>query len=320
MNAPQNEAQAKAFAQLMVSEAEIDRHMNERDTADHVNVKVPSSFLDQLVSHFDESEGVTGDCLPWEKTQNLIRLRHSEVTIWNGINGHGKSNVLGQVILHQLKGRKACIASLEMKPVTTLARMCRQALGGRNPTSEFISNFVSRADSKLWLYDQQGTVSADKVIGVMYYAAEKLLVEHFVVDSLMKCGIGEDDYNGQKRFVDRLCAFAKDTECHVHLVTHAKKAENEHDLPGKMSVKGSGSITDQVDNVLTVWRNKKKEQKIAAGDTSEDTKNLPDAMICCDKQRNGEWEGRIALWFDVDSMRYRESPRSMNYIMSEFDY
>ena len=196
--------------------------------------------------------------------------------------------------------------------------MCRQALGGRNPTNDFINKFVSRIERKLWLYDQQGTVSADKLIGVMYYAAEKLLVEHFVVDSLMKCGIGEDDYNGQKRFVDRLCAFAKDTECHVHLVTHAKKTEDEFNMPGKMSVKGSGAITDQADNVLTVWRNKKKEQKISGGDTSDETKKLPDAMICCDKQRNGEWEGRIALWYDVESMRYMESPRAMNYSMMEY--
>jgi twinkle protein len=319
LSSPQNEAQAQAFAKLMLNEQEINRHMTERDSADHVNVKQPSSFLSGLVDHFAGGDVAAGDCMPWQKTENLIRFRHSEVTIWNGINGHGKSNALGQIILHLLKARRACVASLEMKPVTTLSRMCRQALGGRNPSEEFINKFLTRADGKLWLYDQQGTVSADKLIGVMYYAAEKLLVEHFVVDSLMKCGIGEDDYNGQKRFVDRLCAFAKDTECHVHLVTHAKKTENEFDMPGKMSVKGSGSITDQVDNVLTVWRNKKKEQKIAGGDTSEETKKLPDAMICCDKQRNGEWEGRIALWFDKDSMRYMETPKAMNYSMGEFD-
>lgn len=302
---------------LKIDEPDFDAYMNERDSSDHANVKTPSNFLDDLLAHFEGGD-VLGDCMPWSKTHNQIRFRHSEVTIWNGINGHGKSNVLGQVILHLLRERKCCIASLEMKPVTTLARMCRQALGGRNPTSEFIGKFVSRADGKLWLYDQQGTVSSDKVIGVIYYAAEKLGCEHFVVDSLLKCGIGEDDYNGQKRFVDRLCAAAKDTNCHIHLVTHARKSDNEHDMPGKMSVKGSGSITDQADNVLTVWRNKKKEHLIAEKKATTETHDLPDAMIICDKQRNGEAEPRIALWFDVDSMRYNETPRSNNYAMNEF--
>ena len=153
MSTKQNEVQAQAFAKLMLNEQEISKHIAERDTSEHVNVKTPSCFLDQLVSHFDKSEGETGDCMPWAKTENLIRFRHSEVTIWNGINGHGKSNALGQVILHLLRTRRACIASLEMKPVTTLAGMCRQALGGRNPTNEFINKFVARADGKLWLYD-----------------------------------------------------------------------------------------------------------------------------------------------------------------------
>lgn len=317
MNAPANKAQQDAFARLMLNENDINDFINNRDESDHANVKTPSAFLDDLLAHFEGGD-IPGDCMPWQKTHNLIRFRHSELTIWNGINGHGKSNVLGQVILHLLSDRKACIASLEMKPVTTLSRMIRQALGSRSPTSNYITKFVDHADGKLWLYDQQGTVSAGKVIGVMYYAAEKLGVEHFVVDSLMKCGIGEDDYNGQKRFVDQLCACAKDTQMHVHLVTHAKKTDNEYDTPGKMSVKGSGSITDQADNVLTVWRNKKKEQKIAAGDTSDETAKLPDELICCDKQRNGEYEGKIALWFDVESMRYNENQRGINHAMGEF--
>lgn len=302
---------------LKIDEVDFNQYMNERDGADHANIKTPSNFLDDLLAHFEGGD-ILGDCMPWQKTEGLIRFRHSEVTIWNGINGHGKSNVLGQVILHLLRERKACIASLEMKPVTTLARMCRQALGGRSPTSMFITRFIERADGKLWLYDQQGTVSADKVIGVIYYAAEKLGCEHFVVDSLLKCGLGEDDYNGQKRFVDKLCAAAKDTNCHIHLVTHARKGESEHEVPGKMSVRGTASITDQADNVLTVWRNKKKEHLIAENKATEETHLLPDAMIICDKQRNGEAEPRIALWFDVASMRYNENPKSMNYALHEF--
>ncbi len=27
-------------------------------------------------------------------------------------------------------------------------------------------------------------------------------------------------------------------------------------------------------------------------------------MLICDKQRNGEWEGRIALWYDKDSQQF----------------
>ena len=31
-------------------------------------------------------------------------------------------------------------------------------------------------------------------------------------------------------------------------------------------------------------------------------------MLICDKQRNGEWEGKIKLWFDRRSGQYMEDP------------
>jgi twinkle protein len=313
----QSKLQALAFNKLMINEPDFDAYMDARGSEDHANVKTPSNFTDELLAYFEGGDK-PGDCMPWTKTHNNIRFRPCEITIWNGINGHGKSNVLGQVILYLLRERKACIASLEMKPVTTLSRMVRQALGGRNPTADFITKFVDHADGKLWLYDQQGTVSAEKIIKVIYYTAEKLGVEHFVVDSLLKCGMGEDDYNGQKKFVDRLCAVAKDTNVHVHLVTHAPKGTNEFERPGKFQVKGTGAIVDQADNCLSVFRNKKKEKEIAEKGITEELRIIPDCFIGCDKQRNGEWEGSIGLWFDQDSMRYSETPKVMNYSMDEY--
>ena len=245
------------------------------------------------------------------KTHEQFRLRSGEVTLWPGYNGSGKSLVLGQIMLNLLKDQKVCIASLEMKPVTTLARMCRQALGSNNPTDEYVMRFCERGGDKLWLYNQLGTVNSERIISVIHYAAEKLGVRHFVIDSLMKCGIADDDYTGQKRFIDRLCAAAKDTGCHIHLVAHSRKGVDELTPPGKMDVKGSGSITDQVDNVMTVWRNKRKEQTLAAGKADDKVMNEADTLIICDKQRNGEWEGKIGLWFDQASMRFRESKNQL---------
>ena len=30
----------------------------------------------------------------------------------------------------------------------------------------------------------------------------------------------------------------------------------------------------------------------------------PDAQLICDKQRNGEWEGRFSLWYERDSQQF----------------
>jgi len=75
-------------------------------------------------------------------------------------------------------------------------------------------------------------------------------------------------------------------------------------MPNKMDIKGSGSITDQVDNVFIWWRNKKKERMIQAGDNAEVL--APDAILMCEKQRNGEGEEWYTFFYDRESQQYVE--------------
>lgn len=273
------------------------------------------NYAEDVVDYFWSEKIDRGASLPWEKTAGKISFRPAEVTIWSGLNGHGKSLALGQTCIGLLtQAQRMCIASLEMKPVITLARMCRQAAGGSKPDPDFIRDFHAMTDKWIWMYDQQGMVTADKMIGVMNYVASEKKVTHFVLDSFLKCGLAEDDYNAQKLFIDRICTVARDTGLHVHLVAHSKKARDESQPPGKMDVKGSGAIADQVDNVLIWWRNKPKEEQLRTvkdGDRLEEIKREPDAMLICEKQRNGEWEGRTGYWFEPASLQFVEKPDGM---------
>ena len=79
----------------------------------------------------------------------------------------------------------------------------------------------------------------------------KLGCKHIVIDSLMKCGIGEEDYQAQGDFVDKLCWIAKKYDVHIHLVHHMRKGRSEDDIPDKFDVKGASRITDMVDNLFT---------------------------------------------------------------------
>lgn len=272
------------------------------------------SYSEEVVAYFWDEKIERGQVLPWDKAKGKIAFRPAEVTLWGGFNGHGKSLAIGQLCVSlTMQQRRMCIASLEMRPVITLARMCRQAAGTNKPDPDYIRDFHKMTDSWIWMYDQQGTVNAETMIGVMRYCAEVKGCSHFVLDSLLKCGIGEDDYTGQKLFVDRICAVARDTGMHVHLVAHSRKAADETKPPGKMDVKGSGSITDQVDNVITWWRNKAKEDAIRQGKFFDDQD--PDAMLICDKQRNGEWEGKLGFWFDQKSLQFVENSNRIPFSM-----
>ena len=290
-----------------------------KETESAERVKPASVYMAELISSLRNFKTEPKSYLPWDKTHSLIQFRPGEVTLWGGVNGHGKSLVTGLVALSLMaQGERVCVASFEMKPKKTLERMARQ-WGRERPSGDWMENeqtirafedlygqFGDWTDNKLWLYDQQGTVRAETIIGVTRYCATELGITHVFIDSLMKCVKGEDDYNGQKEFIDQMTSLARDRNIHVHIVHHIRKLSTEEAMPDKTDVKGTGAITDQVDNLLLFWRNKRKERDKQAGKIVNAEE--PDALICCDKQRNGEWEGRIKLWFKPDSQQYVSGP------------
>lgn len=282
---------------------DFDAYMAAREE-DRALVKPAADYRDDLLSEFHGSDEARGRLLPWRKIEDLFRIRPGELTIWAGFNGHMKSMVTSQVLLDLMKqGEKACIASFEMKPKKTLRRMASQAVGAVAPTVDYIDRFLNLTTGKLWLYDQQGEVTPERVYGVITYCAEQLGVTQFAVDSLMKVVRDEDDYNGQKRFVGKLQSLARDLQIHIHLVTHSRKREDENKRPGKQDNKGSGSIVDQTDNFVAVFKIPKKED-----DTG------PTHCLYFDKQRNGEWEGSLALWMNECLQFGETSSHRRNYV------
>lgn len=273
----------------------------------------PHGFRDATIDYLTGADKLVGSTMPWRKTHDHIRFRPGEVSLWMGINGHGKSLVTSQIALDFLhQGDRVCIASFEMKPRATIARMVRQGFGTHQPSAIAVDAFITHASGKLWLYDKMGQTDPKHLLAIMRYARRKLGINHFFVDSIMKVVKGEDDYNGQKEFVNIICDFAQDTDCHVHLIHHSRKLGDENDVPGKMDAKGSGAIVDQIDQSFTVWRNKRKEQDRQKGKEIDET--IPDALIVCDKNRHGEWEGRIGLYYLPGVASYCEQPgRAITY-------
>jgi len=244
--------------------------------------------------------------LPWSRLDNRVALRPGEVSLWFGFNGHGKSLLLGQTMLSACaQGARACIASFEMRPRKTLARMARQFADSDQLSPRQVRDFVGWAEGKLWLYDQTSTVEPERVYAVIRYAVDKLKVQHFVVDNLTKCVAADDDYAGQKQVVDMLTALAQGLGIHIHLVHHARKDRDETRPPRKMDALGASAITNLVDNVFIVWRNKAKWE------AEQPDPKQPDAMLICDKQRHGSgWEGVLNLAYHRRSMQYLQAGSS----------
>ena len=284
--------------------------MEGREEAEE-SIRPADSFIEQLHDKVLGKANDVGAKLPWAYTHDKFRLRPGEVTLWFGINGHKKSMVTGFVAVDLMaQGHKVAIASFEMSPVATLGRMMPQAHGAHCHTTKQADQFIEWVDGKLWIYDKRGTVKTEAIIGAVYYCAEKLGVTHFFIDSLMKCVKSEDDYNGQKAFVDSLCTAAIETKAHIHLIHHSKKLQDPKAVPGKFDAKGSGSITDQVDNAVSVFQIP-PEGKDRDG---------PDHCLNYVKQRNAVngWEGTTATWFDRDSLQFlSKGDKAKKYILEQ---
>lgn len=206
------------------------------------------------------------------------------------------TQILKQVCLHAVKcGEKVCIASLEEVPEETFADMARMCLGNLAQDRDWLDVAAGWCTGKLWLYDQQGMVSADRMLALMAYVAQEKGVTHFVIDSLMRLGLSSEDYEGQRVFLNRFTAYAKKLNVHAHLVCHITKLGDEEKVPNLMHIKGSGSIADQIDNIFTVWRDKREER--APID--------PAGLLVVDKQRGRpNWLGKMKLWYDAETGQF----------------
>lgn len=282
-------------------------------THDPEELRCAADYVTEIADYFDSGTMLEGDVLPWAKTWDKIRMRTHEVSVWAGINGHGKSNVLGHIMAHSVATHRTrwCVASMEFRPVKFLSRIARQIIGVGRPTRPQIVDELPDPLASVFIFDVQGTAKASKIIEVFRYAHARYGCTHFVIDSLAKCGFAEDDYTKQKAFVDECAEWAMKSGAHVHIVAHARKGEGEEKQPEKFDIKGTGAIADMVDNVFTVWRNKTKERILAEANGAPSNKALeqadkPDCIINCCKQRHGEWEGKFGLYFDRASLRYTE--------------
>jgi hypothetical protein len=216
--------------------------------------------------------------------------------------------------LDDRQGGRTCLSSLEMHPTSTLKRMCRQIVGSDRPTDSAIDAALDWAKEGLLVYELTGKQKLDELLEVFDYGRSRWGCDLFAIDSLMRLGVAGDDYNSQEAVIFRLVNWAMANAVHVHLVAHAKKGERERGVPGIEDIKGAMELGANAFNILSVWRNRKLEEAIAklqaAGDregAATLSRSKPGVVLNVAKQRNGDFEGKVGLWFDPRTYRYRSS-------------
>ncbi|WP_375673246.1 toprim domain-containing protein [Bartonella sp. TS82HLJMH] len=269
-----------------------------------------SDYKNQVIGLFwPEPEKHLGYTVPYPKLKDKLHFRPAELTLWSGASGAGKSQLLSDCIPHWIAQKsRLCLASLEMKGEQSLRRLTKQTGGLEKPTKETIERILHFLDNGLILYEHVGKSSVDTLLDVFDYCRARYGCDQFIIDSLMRLGIASDDYAGQEQAVYKMVDWAVLNSVHIHLVAHARKSGLDKDIPSTEDIKGASEIGANAFNIITIWRNRSLEDKIFAASLAQEKADLakrPGVIINIAKQRSGDFEGKVGLWFDPQTYRYR---------------
>ena len=198
-------------------------------------IRTAEKYEKSVIEYFYPSNNIQpGFSFEWDCMKH-IRIRPAELSVWAGINGHGKSMIASQVALMAARaGEKTVIASFEMPAHKTLGRMVKQATGETEPSKQKIRDCLNWLKQYIHIYDSVGRGNVEQMLSNFKTACEVEGTTQYIIDSLMKCGLAEDDYSKQKFLVEDFHNAAMKMHAHVHLVAHARKSKDENVAPAAL--------------------------------------------------------------------------------------
>lgn len=312
---------------LMKGFTNLNKCLLDARSLDPIELKSADYFTDKVIERFYPKPGsYQGMKTPWTSVNQAIKFNRSELVVWSGYSGSGKSQILGQISIQgMLQGERFVICSLEMPSEVTLERMAKQLTGESLPTKQRIKEVMDWLKDKCWMVHVVGKMKTERIMEVFKYAARRYDIHNFILDSLTKCNIREDDYDAQKCFVDEICDFNYTYEATTHLVVHQRKPSGYTDRPDKFGARGAAAITDEASSVICVWR-PPTEDEDDQNDSRFNTKKKStkkdhngakvDCVLSIDKNRETGIEGKFNLFFDTKSLQFSETYNAvpMNYL------
>lgn len=303
--------------------------ISDATTIDPEELRNAAEFVEDTIEQFYPSSDIRrGFAMPFDQARDIVRFKPGEYSLWYGHSGHAKSTTLAQILTDSAReGHRVCIASFELTAGALLSIFCRQLTGSTliGHTEEEKSRYMKMIrdchiwmSDKLWIFNLYGSGKADRMFEVFEYARKRYGITQFLIDSMFKC-VREGDNDGQQKFIEQITDLSAKHNVHTHLIAHVRKeGTDENAPPKKEAVRGSYTVTDAAANVISVWRNKDKEQRIRKRrEYAQRTGTIPnfddfrreeDARLTVLKSRWAEDEPSVLLWYDRPSKQFLESP------------
>ncbi|XP_053245360.1 twinkle mtDNA helicase isoform X1 [Podarcis raffonei] len=236
--------------------------------AGHKSIISFRQLREEVLGELANVEQVAG--VKWARFPELNKLlkghRKGELTVFTGPTGSGKTTFISEYALDLCtQGVNTLWGSFEINNVRLAKIMLTQFAMGR--LEEQLEKYDEWADKfedlPLYFMTFHGHQNIKTVIDTMLHAVYMYDISHVIIDNLQFM-MGQEQLN-----VDRLAVqdyivgafrkFATENSCHVTVVIHPRKEDEERELQ-TASIFGSAKASQEADNVLIL-----QDRKLVTG-------------------------------------------------------
>jgi twinkle protein len=227
---------------------------------------------------------------PFDVEGKKLKFYRKGYTIWSGYPGTGKTTALRQLVCHLLKSKqKVFVASLEEHPIDVIVQLAGVAFGREMPTVEQLQWFIDFYVEDLKIWGITGIAKHREIFGTIQQLAKEGVTQVFV-DSLMCLDVNSQEFEQQRLFANLMNSVTIESDIHLHLVAHPRKAVSVDQEPDINDIAGGADYGRLAHNVCFV-----RKGKLAPGASLD----LSPMQIAIRKQRYGSgYCGEITGWFN----------------------
>jgi len=229
-------------------------------------------------------------------------LRETEVTVLTGDTGSGKTTMTLNIFFHLMSSTQSVlIVSSEMPAVKILTKLFSIYMG--KPFYTFNQEEYNKAynffvEKDLYFIDIHGALSIDELSEYIEYGSRKHGIKFVMLDHLHFFIDADTDKMVQKigEFMRKLVIIGLKTRVHSFLIAHPSKLKNDGGFVNMNDLKGSSAIKQDAHNIITIWRDRKREEK-------GENEVIADFQKVRDDSGPG---GKIRMVFNPESQQYTE--------------
>lgn len=232
--------------------------------AAHKSIVSFRQLREDVYGELVNTEQVAG--VKWTRFEELNRIlkghRKGELTVFTGPTGSGKTTFISEFALDLcMQGVNTLWGSFEINNVRLAKIMLTQFAMKR--LEENLDQYDYWADKfeelPLYFMTFHGQQNIKAVLDTMQHAVYLYDINHVIIDNLQfmmgQENLSLDKFAVQDHIIGAFRKFATNSSCHVTLIIHPRKEEDDRDLQ-TASIFGSAKASQEADNVLILQEKK----------------------------------------------------------------